>query len=74
MHARHYLAASQEYQTLVQPAEEFLQGFPESSKGNQLVAYMHARRAIALSSHGNDMGEESGKKWHMQALEVCTHE
>jgi hypothetical protein len=26
---------------------------------------------MALSSHGNDMGEESGKKWHMQALEVC---
>ena len=26
---------------------------------------------MALSSHGNDMGEESGKKWHVQALEVC---
>ena len=43
MRARHYFAASQEYQTLVQPADEFLQGFPESIRGNKLVAYMHAR-------------------------------
>ena len=43
MRARHYFAASQEYQTLVQSADEFLQGFPESNAGNKLVAYMHAR-------------------------------
>ena len=70
MRARHYHDAVQEYQALVQPAEEFLQGFPSSTKGNHLIAYMHARRAMALSSHGNDMGEESGRKWHAQALEV----
>ena len=63
-----------------------------------MIAYLHARRAMALSSHGNNMGEvqdallfilcfgfsnllhldldtftmqESGRKWHAQALEAA---
>lgn len=68
MHARHFYDAYQEYQTVVSTSEEFVQAFPSSARGCALVAYLHARRAIALSCHGNDMGEESGRKWHAQ---VC---
>jgi len=71
MRARHYLSGQEHYNTLVQPADEFLVAFPTSSKGKRIIAYLHARRAIALSSHGNDMGEESGRKWHAKALQAA---
>ena len=66
MHDRHFYDAYQTYQTVVQTAEEFAQAFPGSARGCELVGYLHVRRAIALSCHGNDMGEESGRKWHAQ--------
>jgi hypothetical protein len=68
MHDRHFYDAYQKYQTMVSTSEEFVQAFPSSARGCALVGYLHARRAIALSCHGNDMGEESGRKWHAQ---VC---
>ena len=68
MRDRHFYDAYQKYQTVVSTSEEFVQAFPTSARGCALVGYLHARRAIALSCHGNNMGEESGRKWH---AEVC---
>ena len=98
MHARQYMDGYTEYQSLMDSSDQFVEAFPHSARGCQLIAYLHARRAMALSSHGNNMGEvqdallfilcfgfsnllhldldtftmqESGRKWHAQALEAA---
>jgi len=73
MRARHFMDGYNEYQTLVQCADEFVSSFPDCNKGCQLVAFLHSRRAIALSSHGHTFGVESGRKWHAQALEAAQY-
>ena len=64
LRARLFMRGYEAYESLVPAADDFLMAFPSCTKGARLIAHLHARRALTLSSHGNDMGQQSGPKWH----------